>query len=209
MIQVRASLPSQHDSLPFLSFPHTPLHPPKTHTHKVMPREARHLVPFLLSFTSSVRLCMSYFCPAWCNISVSDTRCNTSVNSCSLLLWAMLWRKAKLQGAETDSRGAAHLLPSEPLFGYETLLSGISALIPNEQSKHKYTCTVNTFTHCWFAITDIHSCSKMALAMHKAKQQFSLRKGSLLCGTWPQLPWEAQEFREFFFVVVVLKKLYK
>lgn len=112
--------------------------PPKTHSHKVMPGESGHLLPLLLlSFTSPLLLCLSHHCPAWCNTSVSDMRCNTSVNSCWLLLWAMLWGKAKLQGAETDSRGAADLLPPEPLFGYETLLSGVSALTPNEQSKHR------------------------------------------------------------------------
>lgn len=84
----------------------------------------------------------------------------------------MLWGKAKLQGAESDSRGAADLLPPEPLFGYETLLSGVSALTPNEQSKHRYTCTVNTFTHCWFAIMDAHSCNKMVLVMHKQSSSF-------------------------------------
>lgn len=53
----------------------------------------------------------------------------------------MLLGEAKLQGAETDSRGTADRLPPEPLFGYETLLSGVSALTPYEQSKHRYTCT--------------------------------------------------------------------
>ena len=33
----------------------------------------------------------------------------------------MLWGEVKLQGAETDGRGVADLLPPEPLFGYETL----------------------------------------------------------------------------------------
>lgn len=42
----------------------------------------------------------------------------------------MLWGKAKLQVAENDSSGAADLLAPEPLFGYETLLSGISKLTP-------------------------------------------------------------------------------
>lgn len=81
----------------------------------------------------------------------------------------MPWVKAKLQGAETDRSSSP---PPEPLFGYETLLSGVSVLTPNEQSKHRYTCTVNTFTHCWFAIIDTHSSNKTALAVHKGKQQF-------------------------------------
>lgn len=112
----------------------------------------------------------------------------------------MLWAKAKLQGdwQPRHSRSSALWASLFILFfNYETLLSGISALTSNEQSKHKYTCIVNTFTHCWFAIRDIHSCSKMALAMHKVKQQFPSRKGSLLYGTWPQLPREAQEIRKF------------
>lgn len=46
-----ASLPSKYDSLPLFSSTLIPLHPPETQTHKVMPREARHLGPFLLLLT--------------------------------------------------------------------------------------------------------------------------------------------------------------
>lgn len=88
--------------------------PQNTLTFKVMPREAGHLLPLppLLHLPTSS---LNYHCPAGCNISVSDMRCNTSVNSCWLLLWAMLWGKAKLQVAENDSRGEADLLaPPSP-----------------------------------------------------------------------------------------------
>ena len=169
--------------MPLSSSAHIPLHPPKTNT-TVIPEDARHLVPFLLllSFTSPLLLRMSYLFSARCNISVSDMGFNTSVNSCSLLLWAMLLGgKPKITVCRDWQ-----LLPSEPLPGYETLLSGISALTPNEQSQHKYTCTVNTFTHCWFAITDLHSWSKMALATHKVRQQFSSRK--MIFALWDLIP---------------------
>lgn len=63
----------------------------------------------------------------------------------------------------------------------------------SEQSKHRYKCIVDTFTHYWFAIIDTHSCNKTALAMYKAKRL------PLLCGTWPHLPKGAQEFGEFIF----------
>lgn len=55
--------------------------PQNTLTFKVMPREAGHLLPLppLLHLPTSS---LNYHCPAGCNISVSDMRCNTSVNSC-------------------------------------------------------------------------------------------------------------------------------
>lgn len=91
-------------------------------------RGRQYVLPALLllfSFTSPLLCRLSNHCPAWCNISVSDKWCNTSVNSCWLLLWAMLWGRAKLQGAETDSRGADDLLPRETFSGNEALLPGI------------------------------------------------------------------------------------
>lgn len=132
-------------------------------------RQDTFYLSLLFSFTSPHHLRMSYHCPAGCNISVSDMRCSTSLNSCWLLLWAMLWGKAKLQAAESDSRGAADLLPPETVFGHETVLA---VPTPKWASKHRYTCRVNTCTRSGFAITDTHSGNKMALAMHKAKQCF-------------------------------------
>lgn len=59
--------------------------------------------------------------------------------------------------------------PPEPIFGYGALLSGVSVLTPNEQSKHRYTCIVNTAgLQLWISIHAI----KWPYPCIKARRQF-------------------------------------
>ena len=92
-----------------LSCHHSLHHPSKTHNHRKSSQRRQDT----FSLTSWPPLGLSHHGSAWCNISVSDMRCISWVNSCWLLLWAMLWGKATITGAETDRRGAPDLLPPE------------------------------------------------------------------------------------------------
>lgn len=99
-------------------------------------------------------LLLWYHCPAGCNISVADMWCNTSVNSCWLLLWALLWGEAKLQVAENDSEGTAdRLAPQAPFWLWNPPLRCVNA--NTKMSKvNTGECVVITVTNCCFENTD-------------------------------------------------------
>lgn len=152
-VTLKLSIIYEHNVTEFkLSAPQFLSGHPSPPTLKVMPREEGHLLllRLLFSFTSPLLLCVSYHCPARCNISVSDTKCNTLVNSCRLLLWAMLWGgKQNYRVLRLTAEAQKIFCPLRPFGLWNPPLTGISVPTPNGQRKHRYTCVTFYLLSLW------------------------------------------------------------